>query len=116
MNENKEVYIKDFLILCLESTTLNEYYQDIGCFIENFEDLYTVTVYLIKRGIIVCYNKDKLLSSLEAGIFLLNENNWKEIPNHNELVLLENSGFDYYNKKIYENEIKEDIFPNFKVI
>ncbi len=116
MKNEKKLYVKDFLIWCLESATLNEYYEHIGEFVGKFEDLVEISMYLIRKGIVICYNKDSLLSTFEAEKFLSNEENWKEIPNHNELVLLEKPGFDYYNNKIYEVEIDNGIFPDFEII
>ena len=117
MREEKAKYIREFLICCLESSTLDEYYNyHIGIFIKDFKSLYTITMYFIRKQIIICYNKDTLLSINEAEKFLSSEENWKDIPNYNELVLIEDSGFDYYNNKRYYEEIDNGIFPNFEVV
>ena len=117
MREQKAKYIREFLICCLESSTLDEYYHyHIGTFIKNFESLYVITMYFIRKQIIICYNKDTLLSVDEAQTFLSIEKNWKEVPNYNELVLPENSGFDYYNNQRYYEEIDNGLFPDFDII
>ena len=117
MREEKAKYIREFLICCLESSALDEYYNyHIGTFIKDFNSLYIITMYFIKEKIIVCYEKDTILSIEETEKFLSMEKNWKATPNYNELVLQEDAGFDYYNNKRYYDEMDNGVFPDFEVI
>ena len=54
----------------------------------------------------------KVLDQEKPAIY---EENWKKIIGHGELVLVEESGFRYFNERIYEIEIDNSDFPNFKM-
>lgn len=105
----------EFLICSLESSALYEFYGHIGIELLNFESLFNISSYLIKRGVVVCYSKNDLLAYSETQKYLKIEKNWKEIVNHGELVLLEVPGFEYFNEKIYECEIDNGSFPDFEL-
>ena len=114
-SKRKKAYIKEFLICCLESSSLYEFYEYANIEFVNFEYLFNITIYLINNDIIICYDADGLLTSQEAYEYLKVEENWKKIMGHGELVLVEKIGFKYFNERVYETEIENGIFPNFEM-
>jgi hypothetical protein len=115
INKRKKEYIKEFLICCLESSSLYEFYTYTDTELSSFKDLFNIIIYLINKGIVICYDEEGLLSSQKAYEYLKIEENWKKIIEHGELVLVEEPGFRYFNKQIYETEIDNGDFPNFKM-
>ena len=114
-NKRKKEYIKEFLICCLESSSLYEFYIHADTELSSFKDLCNITIYLINKGIVICYDAEGLLSSQKAHEYLEIEENWKKIIGHGELILVDESGFRYFNERIYETEIDNSDFPNFKM-
>ena len=114
-NKRKKEYIKEFLICCLESSSLYEFYIHADTELSSFKDLCNIAIYLINKGIVICYDAEGLLSSQKAHEYLEIEENWKKIIGHGELVLVEEPGIRYFNEQIYETEIDNGDFPNFKM-
>ena len=74
-NKRKKKYIKEFLICCLESSSLYEFYMHVDTELSSFKDLFNITIYLINNDIVICYDAEGLLSSQKAYEYLRIEEN-----------------------------------------
>ena len=57
-NKRKKEYIKEFLICCLESFSLYEFYIHADTELSIFKVLFNITVRLINKGIVISYDAE----------------------------------------------------------
>ena len=116
--EAKIEYVKHILLSCLEGSGLFDFYiYEIKSLKIEYEDLRNILVYLLEKKILIIYAEDQRtkLNITDSKRLLEEKEIWENYKIYNPLIITNPYGMNYYYEKLYEKEILNSTFVNFKL-